>query len=103
MVKQVAPSGYLQNTFFMPWSEIAMGHSVSNHPDFNETWYTCCLGTHSTKSKILGQSDHWCGRYSPPNCESFGKNGRGCQPLNPHNSGTSDPIFIKTGIDGQAI
>ena len=24
MVRQVAPSGYLQNTFFMPWSEIAM-------------------------------------------------------------------------------
>ena len=34
--------------------------------DFNETWYTCCLGTHSTKSKILGQSDQWCGRYGPP-------------------------------------
>ncbi len=27
--------------------------------DFNETWYTCCLGTHSTKSEILGQSDLW--------------------------------------------
>ena len=63
--------------------------------DFNETWYTCCLGTHSTKSKILGQSDQWCGRYGPPNFESFGKNVRGCQPLNPHISGTSDPIFIK--------
>ena len=63
--------------------------------DFNETWYTCCLGTHSTKSKILGQSDQWCGRYGPPNFESFGKNVLGCQPLNPHISGTSDPIFIK--------
>ena len=63
--------------------------------DFNETWYTCCLGTHSTKSKILGQSDQWCGRYGPSNFESFGKNGHGCQPLNPHISGTSDPIFIK--------
>ena len=63
--------------------------------DFNQTWYTCCLGTHSTKSKILGQSDQWCGRYGPPNFESFGKNGRGCQPLNPHSSRTSDPIFIK--------
>ena len=63
--------------------------------DLNETWYTCCLGTHSTKSKILGQSDQWCGRYGPPNFESFGKNVRGCQPLNPHISGTSDPIFIK--------
>ena len=63
--------------------------------DFNETWYTCSLGTHSTKSKKLGQSDKWCGRYGPPNFESFGKNGRGCQPLNPHISGTSDPIFIK--------
>ena len=52
--------------------------------DFNQTWYTCCLGTHSTKSKILGQSDQWCGRYGPPNFESFGKNVRGCQPLNPH-------------------
>ena len=62
---------------------------------FNETWYTCCLGTHSTKSKILGQSDQWCGRYGPPNFESFGKNVRGCQHLNPHISGTSDPIFIK--------
>ena len=30
-----------------------------------------------------------------PNFESFGKNGHGCQPLNPHISGTSDPIFIK--------
>ena len=37
--------------------------------DFNETWYTCCLGTHSTKSKILSQSDQWCGRYGPPNFE----------------------------------
>ena len=63
--------------------------------DFNETWYTCCLGTRSTKSKILGESDQWCGRYGPPNFESFGKNVRGCQPLNPHISGTSDPIFIK--------
>ena len=63
--------------------------------DFNETLYTCCLGTHSTKSKILGQSDQWCGRYGPPNFESFCKNGRGCQPLNPHISGTSDPILIK--------
>ena len=45
--------------------------------DFNETGYTCCLGTHSTKSKILGQSDQSCGRYGPPNFESFGKNGRG--------------------------
>ena len=63
--------------------------------DFTETWYTCCLGTHSTKSKILGQSDQWCGRYGPPNFESFDKNRRGCQPLNPHISGTSDPIFIK--------
>ena len=24
IVRQVAPSGYLQNTFFIPWSEIAM-------------------------------------------------------------------------------
>ena len=63
--------------------------------DFNETWYTCCLGTHSIKSKTLGQSDQWCGRYGPPNFASFGKNGHGCQPLNPHISGTSDPIFIK--------
>ena len=63
--------------------------------DFNETWYTSCLGTHSTKSKILGQSDQWCGRYGPPNFESFGKNGCGCQPLNLHISGKSDPIFIK--------
>ena len=63
--------------------------------DFNETWYTCCLGTHSTKSKILGQSEQWCVRYGPPNFENFGKNGHGCQPLNPHISGTSDPIFIK--------
>ena len=45
--------------------------------------------------KILGQSDQWCGRYGPPNFESFGKNGHGCQTLNPHISGTSDPIFIK--------
>ena len=63
--------------------------------DFNETWYTCCLGTHSTKSKNVGQSDQWCGRYGPPNFESFGKNGHGCHPLNPHISGTSGPIFIK--------
>ena len=63
--------------------------------DFNETWYTCCLGTHSTKSKILGQSVQWCGDMAPPNFESFCKNGCGCQPLNPHISGTSDPIFIK--------
>ena len=35
------------------------------------------------------------GDMAPPNCESFGKNGRGCQPLNSHISGTSDPIFIK--------
>ena len=62
--------------------------------DFNETWYTCCLGTHSTKSQILGQSDQWCGRYGSPNFESFCKNGHGCQPLNPHITGTSDPIFI---------
>ena len=40
--------------------------------DFNATWYTCCLGTHSTKSTILGQSDQWCGRYGSPNFESFG-------------------------------
>ena len=45
--------------------------------DFNETWHTCWLGTHSTKSKILGQSDQWCARYGAPNFESFGKNGRG--------------------------
>ena len=25
--------------------------------DFNNIWYTCYLGTHSTKSQILGQSD----------------------------------------------
>ena len=31
----------------------------------------------------------------PPNLESLGKSGRGCQKLNPHISGTSDPIFIK--------
>ena len=70
--------------------------------DFNETWYTCCLGTHSTKSKMLGQSDQWCGIYGPPNFESFSKNGCGCQPLNPHISGTSYPIqcIHKTGIDG---
>ena len=30
----------------------------------------------------------------PPNFENFGKNGHGCQPLNPHISGMSDPIFI---------
>ena len=48
-----------------------------------------------TKSKILGQSDQWYGRYGPPNFESFGKNGHGCQPLNPPISGTSDSIFIK--------
>ena len=30
-----------------------------------------------------------------PNFENFGKNGRGCQPLNPHISGMSGPIFIK--------
>ena len=52
--------------------------------DFNETWYIYCLGTHSTKSKMLGQSDQCCERYGPPNFESFGKNGRSCQPLNPH-------------------
>ena len=63
--------------------------------DFIETWYTCCLAIHSPKSKILGQSGQWCGRYGPPNFESFGKNGRGCQPLNPHISGKSDQIFIK--------
>ena len=63
--------------------------------DFNEIWYTCYLGTHSTKSKIWGQSDQWYGRYGPPNFDNFGKNGRGCQPLIPHISGTSDPIFIK--------
>ena len=63
--------------------------------DFNEIWYTCYLGTHSTKSKIWGRSDQWFGRYGPPNCENFCKNGRRCQPLNPHISGTSDPIFIK--------
>ena len=55
--------------------------------DFNETWYRCCLGTHSTKSKMLGRSDQWCGRYGPPNFESFCKNVHGCQPLNPHISG----------------
>ena len=69
--------------------------------DFNETWYTCCLGTHSTKSKILGQSDQWCGRYGPPNFESFGKNVFGCQPLNRHISGTSDPIVIKLVLMGR--
>ena len=63
--------------------------------DFNEIWYTCYLGTHSTKSKILGQSDQWCGRYGPPNFENFGKNRCGCPPLNPHISGISYPIFIK--------
>ena len=52
--------------------------------DFNETFHKCWLGTHSTKSQILGQSDQWCGSYGPPNFESFGKNGRGCQSLNPH-------------------
>ena len=61
--------------------------------DFNEIWYTCYLGTHRTKSTILGQSDQWCGRYGPPNFEDFGKNWRGCPPLNPHISGMSDPIF----------
>ena len=30
-----------------------------------------------------------------PQTLSFGKNGRGCQPLNPHISGTSGPILIK--------
>ena len=34
--------------------------------DVNETWYTCCFGTQSTKSEILGQSDLWYGRYDPP-------------------------------------
>ena len=63
--------------------------------DFNEIWYTCYLGTHSTKSKILGQSDQWCGRYGPPNFENFGKNRCGCSPLNPHIAGMSDPILIK--------
>ena len=51
--------------------------------DFNETWNTYCLGTHSTKSKILGQSDQWCARYGAPNFGSFSKNGCGCQPLKP--------------------
>ena len=45
--------------------------------------------------KMLGQSDQWCGRYCPPNFENSGKNWHGCQPLNPHISGMSDPIFIK--------
>ena len=62
--------------------------------DFNQIWYTCYLGTHSTKSKIWGQSDQWYGRYDPPNFENFGKNGHSCQPLNPHISGMIDPIFI---------
>ena len=35
------------------------------------------------------------GDMAPPNFENFGKTGRGCQPLNPHISGMSDPIFIK--------
>ena len=63
--------------------------------DFNEIWYTCYSGTRSTKSKILGQSDQWCGRYGPPTFENFGKNRCGCPPLNPHISGMSYPIFIK--------
>ena len=45
---------------------------------------TCCLGTHSTKSKILGQSDQWFGRYALTNFESFGNNGRGCQLFGVH-------------------
>ena len=63
--------------------------------DFNETWYTCCLGTHITKSKMLGQSDQWLGDMAPQTLESFSKNGRLCQPLDPDISGTSDPMFIK--------
>ena len=51
--------------------------------------------TACTKSKFLGQSDQWCGRYGPPNFENFGQNGCGCPPLNAHISGMSDPIFIK--------
>ena len=35
------------------------------------------------------------GDMAPPNFENFGKNGRGCQSLNPHISRMSDPIFIK--------
>ena len=35
------------------------------------------------------------GDMAPPNFENFGQNGHGCQPLNPHISGMSDPIFIK--------
>ena len=52
--------------------------------DFNETWYRCCLGTHITKSEILGQSDLWYGRYDPRNFEILGHNGRGHLPLNPY-------------------
>ena len=71
--------------------------------DFNEIWYTCYLGTHSTKSKIWGQSDQWFGRYAPPKLWEFRQKRARLPTFEPSYLRNELPNIHITGIDGQAI
>ena len=62
--------------------------------DFNEIWHVIWEPT-ASNPKFEANRTSGMGDMPPPNFENLGKNGHGCQPLNPHISGTSDPIFIK--------